>query len=86
MGTKYGTTKWKNPAESNMIKIKSSGWCMKSLSAMVGRGCEYSFSSNIKNGWIIIDFGETIRIKPTHYTLRHYTFNSRFIKNWDLLY
>ena len=52
---------------------------------MVGREATCSHSYNIENGWIIIDFGVNIKIKPTHYTLSHYTYDRGYIVSWNVL-
>ena len=92
----YGQNdEWQNPVILDRIKLESSGWHGGhkggSINDMVGRATnkeQYSYSDNIKNGWIIVDF-KSIRIKPTHYTLRHWNsgqyVDSMCMKSWNLL-
>ena len=84
LGTNYDQNKWINPAISNKIKLKSSGWYKGSINDMVERTPKCSFSSSVKNSWITFNFGD-IAIKPTHYTLRHYENDSYYIKKWNIL-
>ena len=51
---------------------------------MVERTPKCSMSKEIKNSWIEFNF-QTIRIKPTHYTLRHFTLDYSYMKSWNLL-
>ena len=89
LGTNYGKNKsWTNPAKSKKIKIKSSGWYQSggSIYDMVARTAKMSRTRyDIPTPWVTIDFGDNILIKPTHYTLRHYTRDWCYIKNWTVL-
>ena len=86
-GTNYGqnVNKWINPVKSGKIKVSTSGWDCGSVEDIVGREAVCSRSSSKENAWIIIDFGRDKNIKPTYYTLRHWTINQWYIKNWNLM-
>ena len=86
LGTNYGeNNKWKNPAILNKIKLKSSGWSLYgSINAMVERATKWSYSKDIKNGWVSFDL-LSLQIKPTHYTLRHFDRDGWYMKSWNLL-
>ena len=74
IGTNYGRQRWQNPGITGKIKLDSSGWSFYgSIYDMVGRRSCDSHCSDIKNSWILFDFGDKIRLKPTKYTLRHST-------------
>ena len=89
IGTNYGiSNKWTNPAETKKIKLRSSEWSKYtgSINDMVGRTASDSRSVNdLENAWVIIDFGSKIKIKPRHYTLRHFTSDGWYLKSWNLL-
>ena len=85
LGTNSGKTEWRNPAKLNKIKLKSSGWLWGSINDTLERTPKYSYSSSIKNSWISFDFGSEMLIKPTKYTLRHYTYDWGYIINWNFL-
>ena len=85
IGTNYGESKrWINPAKSNKIKLRSSGWYFGDINCILGRKSVYSFSSCVENAFVIIDFGPKIRIKATHYTLQHYKFNDNYLRSWKV--
>eukprot|EP01083_Nonionella_stella_P267383 903339_1 len=39
--------------------------------------------SNIPNAWISFNFGEKKKIKPSHYTLRHHSWNWGYLRHWN---
>eukprot|EP01083_Nonionella_stella_P224093 797974_1 len=73
IGTNYGTETWINPAERGLVTLKSSGWWSGRIEDMVGRSVVFSCSSDKKNAWVSIGINDGLKIKPTKYTLRHYT-------------
>ncbi len=88
LGTNFNKTKWTNPAQKGLIKLKSSGWNSgwNSINNMVGRTSTVTCTSRIKNAWISFDFGKNIKIKPKNYTLRHrYDCDGGYLRNWNLL-
>eukprot|EP01084_Bolivina_argentea_P064849 118219_1 len=90
IGTKFGEEKeWKNPANS-MILLKSITTQMGndgggSVSDMIGRkGIQcYLYSQQTRNAYLTIDF-VALRIRPSHYTLRHGRDDGYFcLHHWD---
>eukprot|EP01083_Nonionella_stella_P111629 327589_1 len=88
IGSNYGQKQFSNPHTQGLITITSSKWdnrYLVELEQILGR-VEQSFhclSENIQNGWFSIDVGANMKIKPTHYTLRHSNQGSHYLRTWN---
>ena len=85
VGTHYGEEKeWANPAQRGLIRVESSGWEYGSVEAMVGNKACRSCSSDKQGGaWASIEFVDDVMVKPTRYTLAHWTWNDfNYLRNW----
>ena len=84
IGTKYGQEKeWDNPAQRGLIKVDSSGWWTGSVDAMVANEAHRSCSSWSIGAWASIEFVDGVTVKPTKYTLSHWTANDyRCLRSW----
>eukprot|EP01083_Nonionella_stella_P111630 327592_1 len=73
IGSNYGQKRFSNPHTQGLIIIKSSQWASGDVKQILGRvGHRFScHSSSVQNAWFSADFGANVKIKPTHYTLRH---------------
>eukprot|EP01084_Bolivina_argentea_P303991 524945_1 len=89
LGTDRNTREWENPAVINNLKLTSSslGHKSASLNSIVGKECVLCYIENTKSCgrlYIMIDLLNT-KVLPTHYSLKHYTKNKCFLRNWYLL-
>jgi len=83
VGTKYGTTKWKNPSKRGLIKVDSSEWLKGSVDAMVAKEACHSYSDFSVGAWASIEFVDGVTVKPTKYTLSHCTyFFGGYLRSW----
>ena len=84
VGTKFGTEKeWQNPSKRGLIKVKSSGWGPGRADAMVANKACDSYSKIGYGAWASIEFGDGVKVKPTKYTLSHYTFyDFNCLRSW----
>eukprot|EP01084_Bolivina_argentea_P066127 120548_1 len=87
IGTNFGDDiTWKNPYQKGLVGLKSSG--MKSdskpIQNLIGRVAGIRcLCEETPNAWWYIDFKDDIKIRPTNYTLRHYTsWNIEALRNW----
>eukprot|EP01084_Bolivina_argentea_P142515 250369_1 len=97
LGTNFGSEIFKNPSlcERNLINIKGAkketlqSW--KHLLNFERRLCRgFYIDSNFNeneygNAWLMVDFGNNLLIKPTHYTIDHCDkLDFEMMKNWNL--
>ena len=85
-GTSFGKEKkWTNPYTKGVLGLSSSG--MKSdgepIHKLIGRtGGVRCLCDEKPNAWWYIDFRD-VRVRPTHYTLRHYvSWNIEALRHW----
>eukprot|EP01083_Nonionella_stella_P303155 1048267_1 len=87
IGSNYGQKQFTNPHTQGLITVKSSKWhpSYHPVEQILGRVEQpfYCYSDNIQNSWFSVDFGANVKIKPTHYTLRHGTGNSHYLRMWN---
>eukprot|EP00483_Globobulimina_turgida_P008974 UN08992 len=86
LGSNYGKTQWSNPANKGLIRLKSTGWgtYCGAIENVVGRSdVKYNCTKSVKHAWISIDFGPKLKIKPSHYTLKHDGDNCYYLKTWN---
>eukprot|EP01083_Nonionella_stella_P111628 327587_1 len=90
IGSNYGQKRFSNPHTQGLIIIKSSRWANGKVEQILGRvkrpfgGPFHCHSDNIQNGWFSIDVGANMKIKPTHYTLRHSGYSSGYyLRIWN---
>jgi hypothetical protein len=70
LGTSGGTEEWKNPAESDLVKITRSSYGHGKASDVADRKGSWCSTSNKASQWWKIDFGEKRSILPSAYTLQ----------------
>eukprot|EP01083_Nonionella_stella_P159536 520522_1 len=87
IGSNFGQKEFSNPHHQGLITMKSSKWgCVNEVfEQILGRvekpfGC---YSDGYENSWFSVNFGANVKIKPTHYTLRHGTGNSHYLRMWN---
>eukprot|EP01084_Bolivina_argentea_P105421 188770_1 len=88
IGSNYGQKQFSNPHTQGLVTVKSSKWYSgnKPVEQILGRVEEpfYCFSENIQNSWFSVDFGANVKIKPTHYTLRHSgKWSGHYLRMWN---
>ncbi|SPQ96010.1 unnamed protein product (mitochondrion) [Plasmodiophora brassicae] len=85
-GPRASNVTFKNPAETGAVKIRYASLAATSVpaTAIVGRTAVRCVSAAAENQWFIVDFlGRLIR--PTYYTLRHYSsYNVEALRSWRL--
>lgn len=84
LGTTKHTRPWSNPMTANLVKVTSSKLHIDSAprTAVVGRQALRCVTENKPNQYFIINL-KTMVVRPTHYTLRHYsTWDSEALRNW----
>jgi len=87
IGTRRYTEKWTNPCSHGLVNVTSSSLetDSKPPSSVVGRSAVRCVSRNQAGQYFIIDL-KSVQVKPTHYTLRHYSSaNQEALRNWNLL-
>ena len=90
LGTDYGKEgKWTSPVTRGLVELTcSTGTAnIHELSEAIDRRRETRKDGPAfigQNAWFAADFGDVIRVKPTHYTLEHGTVNNWFgiIRGW----
>eukprot|EP01083_Nonionella_stella_P166120 554419_1 len=85
IGTNYGEKQFSNPHTQGLTTFNSSKWDQGRVEQILGR-VEQPFncySDNIQNAWFSIDFGANMKVKPTHYTLRHSGQASHYLRTWN---
>jgi len=86
LGTRCNTQQWQNPAQLGFIQIRTSGLMHDSAPAhmVVGRQSVRCVTKPLKHAWVVVDF-QNYAIKPTRYTLRHYSsWDTEALRNWRL--
>lgn len=82
LGTARGTKRWSNPANAGHILVtRSSDWAGTPEEA-AGRAATNCYTANLPMSWWAFDL-KTIRVQPTHYTLRHGTAISYALRHWE---
>eukprot|EP01083_Nonionella_stella_P122150 367356_1 len=87
IGSNYGQKQFTNPHTQGLITVKSSKWhpSYHPVEQILGRVEQpfYCYSDGIRNSWFSVDFGANVKIKPTHYTLRHSgSYSSNYLRMW----
>ena len=87
LGSNFGQRSWTNPAEIKLVTLATSKRKQDStaVSNVIGRFATRCVSEPEEAAWFSIDFGKQLKIKPTAYTLRHYTsWDTEALRNWNL--
>lgn len=85
LGSKQGTSAWKNPMELGLVEVTVAKSKADSapISAVVGREVVRCLCHDMPNGWFVIDLKE-IRVRPSAYMLRHYSsWDTEALRNWN---
>jgi hypothetical protein len=87
MGTQFGTSDWKNPAERGYAFVQSSKLCADSVHAtaiLAYDNVVRCVTAPVQNSWFSVDLIDAYLI-PTHYMLRHYSsWHVEALRNWVL--
>eukprot|EP01083_Nonionella_stella_P159539 520531_1 len=89
LGTRGDTQQWQNPAQmaySTPITVQSTPLMEDSqpISAICGRSLVRCVTQDKENAYWLLNFG-TMRVRPTHYTLKHYSsWDIECLRNWKL--
>ncbi len=89
LGSMQKTTVWQNPAERGLVRVTMSSLQSdsKPASFLVGRTavrCVTKAGSPTAPASFVVDLLER-RVRPTHYTLRHYSsFDKEALRDWTL--
>eukprot|EP01084_Bolivina_argentea_P100315 180137_1 len=77
---------YSNPADIGMVQVTSSSLMSDSqpLSALVGRLTTRTVTKPHQRSWMCVNL-KTIKMKPTHYTLKHYnSWDTEALRYWNL--
>jgi len=98
LGTDRGKKKqFVNPGKSGFVKVDSSGLAASGRGGnisllrknydFIGRDSVLLYTQAMPSSWFSVDFtASRIKIKPTHYTLKHgYDIPDFFLRHWDFL-
>ena len=85
LGTNWYTKEWENPAVMNVIGVSSTRLHKRSVPPhdVVGRSVAGFICDEGNQNWVCIDF-EDKYVRPTRYTLRHFSLNNHILRNWVL--
>eukprot|EP01084_Bolivina_argentea_P300387 517964_1 len=87
LGTNKNSTQWENPAKISNIKMYRNSALEKysePLNSIVNKECFYFCTVNKIDSWVMIDLLD-VKIKPTHYELRHCNGSTEnCLRNWYL--
>lgn len=74
IGTRGYTQEWANPCDIGEVEVTCASLMDDSqpIRAVVGRSAVRCVSKAEENQWVCVDF-KSRRVRPTHYTLRHYS-------------
>ena len=87
LGSNFGKSDWLNPVEMKVVDVTAS--TIKSDTAgkhsFIGRVAGVRCATeNKKNSWFCVDF-KMFKVRPTRYTLRHYTSHDNYaLRKWRL--
>eukprot|EP00457_Paulinella_chromatophora_P000316 gb/GEZN01000316.1/.p1 GENE.gb/GEZN01000316.1/~~gb/GEZN01000316.1/.p1 ORF type:complete len:1660 (-),score=215.21 gb/GEZN01000316.1/:6-4985(-) len=90
IGTRNGTTPWRNPAAQGLVRVESVELAMKPVPSapcetIVGRDIVRCVTKPMKGAFFIVDLS-TYYLKPTAYTLRHYSsYDTEALRDWKLM-
>eukprot|EP01083_Nonionella_stella_P195932 721256_1 len=86
LGTTFGQNEWTNPAQLKLINVKASKpkQDSKPINCVVGRSLVRCLTDFDESASITIHFGKRLKIKATHYTLRHFeSRDTEALRNWN---
>lgn len=86
LATSGGLSDYKNPAETGYVDVRASSIETDSepAASILGDSVVRCLTTSGGNAWFSVDFKD-LRIKPTHYSLRHYlTWGTEALRNWVL--
>jgi len=86
LGCRKGTASWKNPAQIGVLRVLFSSMAADSEPpyCAVGQAVVRCVTEPKPMQWMCVDL-QSIRVSPTHYSVRHYnSFETECLRNWEL--
>jgi hypothetical protein len=84
IGSARKSAAWQNPASSGLVSVSCSSLLEDSVpeAAVVGRSVVRCVTKASKNSWFAVDL-ISCYLRPTHYTLRHYSsWDTECVRSW----
>jgi hypothetical protein len=81
------TKPYQNPQLSGAVRVTMSSIYKGRLHTVVERtnAAMPNYTNNTRNSWVMIDLGETVRLTPTRYCIRHGgSGKGNALRNWEL--